>query len=148
MTPLPAADPQIEPRRFSALPGGKCKFNWFAFELASEIRQAIPPPLARTLAKRGYDRARIDRSCIALAIGLQAVVLKQLSGEIPQMEIGWEPVEAAFPGLTDKVVDRLLDCTGMAWERLLSNCVACPSACVTNKDDDCPLFDAPFYCDG
>lgn len=148
MTPPPAADPPIDPRCFSALPGGKRKFNWFAFELACEIRQAIAPPLVRTLAKRGYDRARIDRSCIALAIGLQGVVLKQLRGEIPQMEIGWEPVEAAFPGLTDKLVNRLLDCTGTAWERLLRACVACPSACVTNKDEHCPMFDDPFYTAG
>jgi len=148
MTPQPAAAPQIDPSRFAALPGGKRKFNWFAFELACEIRQAIAPPLVRTLAKRGYDHARIERSCIALAIGLQGVVLKQLRGEIPQMEIGWDQVEAAFPGLTNKMVDRLLDCTGTAWDRLLGYCVACPSACVTNKDDDCPMFDDPLYSDG
>lgn len=148
MPPPPEPDPQITPSRFSALPGGKCKFNWFAFELASEIRQAITPPLARTLAKRGYDRARLERSCIALAIGLQGVVLRQLRREIPQMEIDWRQVEAAFPGLTDKLVDQLLSCTGTAWERLLSVCETCPSACVTNRGDHCPMFDDPSYADG
>lgn len=148
MKPQPKTDPQITPGHFAALPGGKNKFNWFAFELACEIRRAITRPLARTLAKRGYDHARIDRSCIALAIGLQGVVLKQLRREIPQMEIGWEQVQAAFPGLTDKAVDQLLNCTGTAWEGLLSNCVACPSACVTNKNDHCPMFDDPFYSEG
>jgi hypothetical protein len=69
MTPPPEAVPGIEPSRFSAFPGGKRKLNWFAFDLACEIRQAIKPALMRTLAKRGYDRARSDRSCIALAIG-------------------------------------------------------------------------------
>jgi hypothetical protein len=146
-TRLPDAAPGIDPSRFSALPGGKRKLNWFAFELACEIRQAIKPPLARTLAKQGYDRARLDRSCMALAIGLQGVVLKKLRGEIPQMEIGWEQIEAAFPGLNDKTVERLVNCTGTAWERLLSVCVTCPSACVTNKDDHCPMFDDPSYAD-
>lgn len=148
MTPTPAAGPQIDPSQFSTLPGGKNKLNWFAFELACEIRQAITPPLARTLVKRGYDGRRIDRSCIALAIGLQGVVLKQLKGEIPQMEIGWDQVEAAFPGLTGKMTDRLLDATGVAWDRLLSVCVTCPSACVTNKDAPSPLFDDPFHANG
>ena len=36
-------------------------------------------------------------------------------------------------------------CTENAWDNLLKICVSCPSACVSNKDDYCPMFDDDAY---
>ena len=75
------------------------------------------------------------------------MVLKKLSNQIPDMQINYDDVEKAFPKLNDKTIDSLLDCTGDAWENLLSICVSCPSACVSNKDNYCPMFDDSSYYD-
>jgi hypothetical protein len=53
-----------------------------------------------------------------------------LRNEIPDMQINYTEVEKAFPKLNNKTINKLLDCTGKAWDNLLSICVSCPSACV------------------
>ena len=136
---------KIEPDHFFSSQDDKTKFNWFAFELACEIDRAVPYQLKKYLSKRGYNKQTFNKSCIKLAILLQGVVLKKLRNEIPDMQINYTEVERAFPKLNDKTINKLLDCTGKAWDNLLGICVSCPSACVTNKDDYCPMFDDKSY---
>jgi hypothetical protein len=135
----------IEPHHFFSKHTDKTKFNWFAFELACEIDSAVPPQLKKLLAKRGYSKQKFNMSCIRLAKLLQNVVLRKLNHEIPEMQINHTEVELAFPNLNDKLINSLLDCTAKAWGSLLDVCVSCPSACVSNKDDYCPMFDDEFY---
>jgi hypothetical protein len=135
----------IQPYHFYSNPSEKTKFNWFAFELACEIERAVPFKLKRYLSKKGYTKQTFNMSCIHLATLLQGVVLKQLRNEIPEMQLNYTEVEKAFPKLNDKTVNKLLDCTSQAWENLLSVCVTCPSACVTNKDKYCAMFDDKAY---
>jgi hypothetical protein len=131
----------IKPIHFAAAKKDKTKFNWFAFELASEIEVAVPNALKKLLAKRGYTQQTFNRSCIKLAILLQGAVLRKLTGKTSQMEISHEQVELAFPDLNDKTINKLLDCTGRAWEHLLNGCVSCPTACISNRHDYAPMFD-------
>ena len=135
----------IEPYHFFSGRADKTKFNWFAFELACEMDRAVPFQLKRYLAKNGYTQQIFNRSCIKLAVLLQGVVLRKLSNEIPCMEISHAKVESAFPRLNDKTINQLLDCAANAWENLLRVCSVCPYACVSNKDDYCPMFDDPSY---
>ena len=136
---------KIEPHHFFSTQDQKTKFNWFAFELASEIDRAVPYQLKKYLSKRGYTKQTFNKSCIKLAILLQGVVLKKLRNEIPGMQINHTEVERAFPKLNNKTINKLLDSTGKAWDSLLGICVSCPSACVSNKDDYCPMFDDKSY---
>jgi hypothetical protein len=135
----------IEPRHFFSSQGEKTKFNWFAFELACEIDRAVPHDTKKYLSKKGYTKQTFNKSCIKLAILLQGMVLKKLRNEIPDMQINWSEVGKAFPKLNDKTINSLLDCVGVAWENLLGICVSCPSACVSNKDDYCAMFDDESY---
>ena len=138
---------EIKPYHFFSNQDEKTKFNWFAFELACEIDRAVPDKLKKYLSKRRYTHEKFNKSCIKLAKLLQGMVLKKLRNEIPDMQINHTEVEKAFPKLNDKTIDKLLDCTGRAWERLLDVCVSCPSACVSNKDDYCIMFDDKSYYD-
>ncbi len=138
---------KIEPYHFFSNQNDKTKFNWFAFELACEIEQAVPYKLKRYLSKRGYTKQTFNKSCIELASLLQGIVLKKLRNEIPDMQINYSEVEKAFPKLNDKTINRLLDCTAKAWDSLLGVCVSCPSACITNKDEYCTMFDDASYYD-
>jgi hypothetical protein len=135
----------IRPIHFAKTRKDKTKFNWFAFELASEIDQAVPNKLKKYLSKHGYTQASFNQSCIRLATLLQGAVLKKLNGQTPDMEISHAQVEAAFPKLNDKTIDQLLDCTGNAWGNLLDICSVCPSACVSNRKDYAAMFDNERY---
>ncbi len=136
---------EIEPYHFFSNNDEKTKLNWFSFELACEIDRAVPHKLKKRLSKRGYSKKDFNKSCIKLAILLQGVVLKRLTNEISEMQINYTEVENAFPKLNDKTINRLLDCVEIAWENLLGICVSCPSACVSNKDDYCHMFDDKTY---
>jgi len=138
---------KIEPYHFFSNQDEKTKFNWFAFELACEIDRAVPNKLKKFLSKRGFKKQTFNKSCIKLAKLLQGMILKKLRNEIPDMQINYTEVERAFPKLNNRTVDKLLDCTAVAWDRLLDICVSCPSACVTNKDDYCTMFDDKSYYD-
>jgi len=61
------------------------------------------------------------------------------------MEINYTEIEKAFPKLNDKTIDELLTYTTEAWGNLLDICVSCPSACISNKDDYCAMFDDKSY---
>jgi len=137
----------IKPNHFFSNRKEKTKFNWFAFELACEIENAVPPKLKKSIIKRRYTEQTFNRSCIRLAVLIQGIILKKLRNEIPMMQINYTEIEKAFPKLNDKTIDELLTCTSQAWEKLLDVCVSCPSACITNKDDYCEMFDDEL-CDG
>lgn len=136
---------EIEPHHFFSNQNEKTKFNWFAFELACEIDMAVSPKLKKILAKKGYTKITFNMSCIKLAKLLQNIVLKKLRNEIPEMQINYTEIEIAFPKLNDKIINNLLSCTAKAWDNLLDTCVICPSACVSNKDDYCHMFDDENY---
>ena len=135
----------IEPHHFFSSRADKTKFNWFAFEWACEMDRAVPFRLKRYLSKNGYTQQKFNQSCIKLAVLLQGVVLRKLRNEIPCMQISHTEVESAFPKLNDKTINQLLDCAANAWENLLGICAVCPCACVSNKDEYCPMFDDPSY---
>ena len=123
----------------------KTKFNWFAFELASEIAITVPVKLKKQLAGKRYKTPEFNRSCITLAKSLQKTILKQLSGEIPMMHIDHTDIEKAFPGLNDRMIDALLTCTAQAWDSQLAGCEICPTACISNRHDYCTMFNDEFY---
>lgn len=136
---------KILPNHFFSTEQEKIKFNWFAFEIASEIKFSIPKSLIKTLEKHGYSQNHINSSCVKLARLLQIKILDFLDKKIPYMEIDYTQIEQAFPNLNDKIVNQLLDCTAKAWDNMLSMCEVCPEACISNKDDHCTMFDDIYY---
>ena len=136
---------KIEPNHFFKNQDGKTKLNWFTFELACEIAAAVPARLKKALFKRGYTEQTFNKSCVVLAKALQNTVVIELRNEIREMHISYREVENAFQKLDDKIIDKLLNCTAKAWGHLLDNCISCPSACVSNKDDYCLMFDDKIH---
>lgn len=136
---------KILPNHFFSTKQEKIKFNWFAFEIASEIEFAISKTLTKTLKRHGYSQGDINSSCIKLARLLQIRIIEFLDKKIPYMEIDYLQIEEAFPNLNDKIINKLLDCTAKAWDNMLSVCETCPQACISNKNDYCPMFDDKYY---
>ncbi|MCG2726237.1 MAG: hypothetical protein L6420_08320 [Elusimicrobia bacterium] len=136
---------KIEPSHFFLNQDGKTKLNWFTFELAREIAIAVPSQLKKALFKRGYTEQTFNKSCVMLAKALQNTVVIELRNEIREMNISYREVENAFHELDDKTINKLLDCAAKAWRHLLDNCISCPFACVSNKDDYCLMFDDKIY---
>lgn len=124
---------KIRPDHFFSNASGKIGRNFFAFELASEITITLSPVVLKALTKLGYTPERINQSCIQLAQLLTAEAVKRLDRQ-QGMEIGYEPVEASFPGINNRTLNAMLDGVGTAWGNLLDICCTCPNACLTNRN--------------
>ena len=136
---------KISPLHFFSNPSEKIGRNFFAFELASEIAVSLSPTVKKALLKLGYTPERLNQSCIELAQSLAAEACQRLVRQ-QGMEIGYEPIEKAFPRISDKTLNALLDDVGKAWGNLLDGCCTCPTACMTNRNRPSPCFDdAIFY---
>jgi hypothetical protein len=136
---------KIVPSHFFSNLEEKTKFNWFAFELALEINKTINEKFKKILAIRGYPQVSLNRACVKLAKLLQVTILRKLNKEIPTMRIDYIDIEKAFPGLNDQTIYQLQTFTAQAWESLLTGCCDCPTACISNKDDYCSMFDDECY---
>ncbi|MBT4079697.1 MAG: hypothetical protein HOL17_00035 [Gammaproteobacteria bacterium] len=137
---------KISPDHFFANESEKTKLNWFAFELAREVDHVVPYKFKKYLAKRGCTKETFNMSCVKLAGLLQKEAVNSLSSG-NTMCLSYEAIEKAFnkPKLNKKAINDLLSCVQSAWDNLLRMCVSCPSACVSNKDDYCEMFNDKMY---
>jgi hypothetical protein len=146
----PANDPLkhfVSPDKFFSTEDEKTKLNWFLFEFAQETESFIhrEKRLKKRLAGKDVDGARIGDFCVHYAKRMKAQILDRLSGRIPQVRIGYEEIERSLPEIDDRLVDQLLTILAKAWDSQMEACVACPTRCISERDERAPMFEDPFY---
>ena len=72
---------------------------------------------------------------------MKKIILQKLSGEIETVYFSYDLIEAYFPYLKDKMINKILDAIEEARSGLLDTCEICPTRCVTEKDEYCTMFD-------
>ncbi|MFW5858827.1 MAG: hypothetical protein ACOCYP_02285 [Planctomycetota bacterium] len=135
---------KITPQHFAVLPHEKTGLNWFLFELALEYQSTIPKGLRRIMEEK-YTSKQVDMFCIAFAKSNVPAMMAKLEGRAEIMQTDYRQIERILPKLSDEVVNRLMDVAATAWDKLLACCEFCPSACLTNRDKPCAMFDDPHY---
>jgi len=137
----------VSPGSFLTSDGDKTKLNWFLFEFAQELESFIrrEKRLKRQLYIKGVDDSRIGDFCVHYAKHMKGHILDKLAGRMPQVILGYEEIEAFFPMIGDRLVDRLLTVAAKAWDSQTGICVTCPTRCISEKDELSPMFDDPFY---
>ena len=135
-------DHLIKPTSFSSGELEKTKLNWFCYELALSFDLAINSKLGEKLGKKyGIDEEEIADFSIYFAKKMKEISLQKLSGEIVTVYISYEMIEAYFPFLSDKIINKMLEALAEAWDEHLSICETCPNRCVSEKDEYCTMFD-------
>lgn len=99
----------------------------------------------RKLIKRKVSDRKIAEFCIYHANCMKAEILKQLSGQIPNVRMNYIEIEKFFPRLRDKLIDNLLTVVALSWDSQLEVCSSCPVRCISEKDRPAAMFDDPFY---
>jgi hypothetical protein len=137
----------IQPSDFLTCDEDKTKLNWFLFEFALELESFITKDrsLRSKLSIKGISDHQIGRFCIHYAKHMKSHILDRVSNQTSNIRIGYEPIEAFFPKLSDRLVDRLLTVIGKAWESQTDLCVACPTRCISEKDEKALMFDDQTY---
>lgn len=120
----------------------KTKLNWFCYELALNFNLAIKSELGGKLEKRyRIDEEKIADFSIYFARKMKEIILQKLSGEIETIYFAYYLIEAYFPYLSNRMINKMLDALEEAWDELLSICECCPTRCVTERDEYCTMFD-------
>jgi len=137
----------ITPDQFYSSTREKTKLNWFCFEYALELEQCIETDrgLRAKLTRKGVDAAQIAGFCVHYAKHMKGEVLARVSGVIPLVRIGYDPIESYFPSIGDALVDELLTAAAKAWDSQTECCVMCPIRCISEREQRAPMFDDPFY---
>lgn len=137
----------VLPGRFFSTDAEKTKLNWFLFEYAQECESFIhrDQRLRQSLAREGVDAARIGDLCVHYSKQMKQQILDKVEGRIPEIRIGYEPIESFLPEIGDRLVDQLLTVFAEAWKSQTDMCAICPTRCISERNRRAPMFDEPFY---
>ena len=137
----------ITPGDFFSDESEKTKLNWFLFEYALELEMFIrrDKRLKGQLARKGVNEEAIAKFCVHYAKHMKPQILDRVSGRTENVNIGYEEIEAYFPGIGDRLVDRILMRAAEAWNSQTEACVVCITRCISERDQRAPMFDDPDY---
>ncbi len=138
-------DDLIKPTSFYSAEHEKTKLNWFCYEVALSVELEIQQELGERLKRYGIYEEQIADFSVYLAKQMKEIVLQKLSGEIETVYFSYDMVEAYFPKVSDRMVNKMLDAVAKAWDEQLSVCEICPTRCVSEKDVYCTMFDEGPY---
>lgn len=133
----------VRPKAFCSGDAQKTKLNWFCYEYASEIVHFIDKGLRRRLSRKGVTDKRIVDFSVYFAKHMKVVAMQKLGGEFDRVPMNYQDIERLFPRLDDRLVDELLTVVAAAWKSLLEVCSACPTRCISERDQLTSAFDAP-----
>jgi len=97
--------------------------------------------IGKRLKKHKIDEKAIADFSIYTSKKMKDIILQKLSGEIDMVYFSYEIVESYFPGLNDRMVNKMLDVISKTWDNLLSFCEICPNRCISERDAYCTMFD-------
>ena len=136
----------IDPTSFYSGESEKTKLNWFCYELAMNIYDEVTKDLGEPLRKHGIDERAIADFSIRVSKGMKNTILRKLSKRVDKVHISYQMVESNLPNLgDDELVNEVLDAIVRAWDNLLSVCEACPTRCISERDEYCTMFDEGPY---
>ena len=137
----------VFPDHFFSTDAEKTKLNWFLFEYAQECESFIQlnRRLRQSLTRKGLDDARIGELCVHYSKQMKQQILDKVEGRIPEIRIGYEPIESFLPEIGDGLVDQLLTVFAEAWKSQTDMCAICPTRCISERDRRAPMFDEPGY---
>ena len=135
----------IKPASFYSSESDKIKLNWFCYELSIGIYDELKKDLGKKLRKYKIDDKAIAEFSIYASKKMKDVILQKLSGEIDMVSISYKMVDSYFPGLNDRLVNKMLSSISIAWDDQLSICETCPTRCISEKNAYCTMFDEGPY---
>jgi len=139
--------PHITPADFASKESEKTKLNWFLFEYALELEKSVRQnkKLRARLRRKGVDDEAMAGFCVHFSKQMEGEILKRLSGQIANVGLNYQPIEAYFPTIGDALVDQLLTKAAEAWDSQTEVCTHCPTRCISEKEQRATMFDDPDY---
>jgi len=121
---------------------GKTKLNWFLYEVALEYQMYIKDAAELKAFRKEQGDRSIASFCTHFAKRMKQSVLERLEGMTEATIIYDEYITDFYPQLRQDQVDMLMDAAGKAWDSHMTACEACPTRCISEKDEKCFMFDS------
>ena len=131
----------IKPTSFYSDESEKIKLNWFCYEVSMSVYDHMKKHIERQLKRHKISDETLADFSIHIAKTMRGIVLEKLSGKIDKVYFSYEMIEAYFPDLPDRLVNKMLDMVAEAWDEVLGVCEICPTRCLSEKDVYCTMFD-------
>lgn len=135
------------PREFYSTPEEKNKLNWFSFELADCLFEALGRA-DRKLARHLQSLPAVSGFAVAVAKHLRATIHGRKSMQLDRTDFPRDLIVQHFPNLPHQHHERVIDTLAAAWDAHIDHCLDCSQACIHDGLSPCPYFDEPPDRDG
>ena len=132
----------INPEWFYENEAGKTKLNWFLYEVALEYQSFIESAPELKAYRKSHGDRNIALFCAHYAKQMKQSVLERLEGKTDAVIIDEEYITDFYPEMRGKQLALLMEAAERAWDSHLSVCEACPTRCLSEKEQWCELFDS------
>jgi hypothetical protein len=92
--------------------------------------------------RKSYGDRNIALFCAHYAKHMKQSIFERLEGKTEATIFYEEYITDFYPKLEPGQVGLLMDAAEKAWDSHLSACEACPTRCISEKDDKCFMFDS------
>ena len=123
----------------------KIGINWFIYEYANDIYMNMykSAALKKFLLQKGTQNT--EDFCIYFAFKIKEEIIKKIKGEISYITFDCKYVEDYYKTISIKYINSILKVAESSYNEQLDFCEVCKTACITNKDKYCSLFDDDVY---
>jgi hypothetical protein len=131
----------IKPQYFYSNEAEKIKLNWFCYEYAFVLYKNLRESKKLKKYRKENTKENIVQFCVYLSKEMKNSIHQKLGGITEEIVFYEEYVEEYYPKNTRAENYLLLTEATKAWEEMLSDCVTCPTRCISEMNEKCILFD-------
>ncbi|MDR3012099.1 MAG: hypothetical protein LBU70_02675 [Chitinispirillales bacterium] len=120
----------------------KIKFNWFSYNYALNLYDCVREnkKLKSWASGMGGD-LQVAHFCAYFAKRMKKSVEDKLAGFTDATLGDEEYISDYCHTNTGRQNAEIIKVAGVAWERLVSNCVTCTTRCISERFEHCDIFD-------
>ena len=119
----------------------KTKLNWFCYEYAYVLYKNIMEAKILKKYRKKNKNEQIVKFCVYFSKETKRSIHEKIGGIVENTTFYEEYVKNYYPNNTNKENYLLLNVATKAWDEMLSNCVNCPTRCISEMNKKCILFD-------
>jgi hypothetical protein len=131
----------IEAKNFYQDDGDKIKLNWFCYEYANNLYNAIAAEKRLIRYRREQTPAQIAEFSIYFAKRMKKSIYDNQTGKSEILAINAEYVYEYNRKYTYKQMQALIETARTVWDATLLGCTACPNRCLSEAFELTPMFD-------
>jgi len=121
--------------------GDKIKLNWFCYEYANNIYDAIKKDAKLAQYTCGYTRKQIAEFCLYFAKRMRKSVYDRNAGKSNIIAVDARYIYEFYPENTYKMTQTLLEAASAAWGEQILTCANCPNRCLSECFEITDMFD-------